>query len=101
MFVAQPDVEAFLAAVLDEVLVAADPRRLESLRGELLQLVRHEVDMSPAVSGRLRTSTVASGDTEDCTTVSLAIGEVTMEDGGLYVILVSSEAGAAVFLQEW
>ena len=36
--------EAFLAAVLDEVLVAADPRRLESLRGELLQLVRHEVD---------------------------------------------------------
>ena len=39
-----PDVEAFLAAVLDEVLVAADPRRLESLGGELLQLVRHKVD---------------------------------------------------------
>ena len=57
-------------------------------------LVRHEVDITPAVSGRFRTSTVASGDTEDCTTVSLAIGEVAMEDGGLYVILVSSEAGA-------
>ena len=40
----QPDVETFLATILDEVLVAADPRRLESLRGELLQLVRHEVD---------------------------------------------------------
>ena len=36
--------EAFLATVLDEVLVAADPRRLESLRGELLQLVGHKVD---------------------------------------------------------
>ena len=36
--------EAFLAAVLDEVLVAADPRRLESLGGELLQLVRHKMD---------------------------------------------------------
>merc|ERR1712058_148627 len=33
---ANPDVEAFLATVLDEVLVAADPRGLESLRGELL-----------------------------------------------------------------
>ena len=41
---ANPDVEAFLATVLDEVLVAADPRRLESLRGELLQLVRHKMD---------------------------------------------------------
>ena len=36
--------EAFLATVLDEVLVAADPRRLESLRGELLQLVGHKMD---------------------------------------------------------
>ena len=36
--------EAFLATVLDEVLVAADPRRLESLRGELLQLIRHKMD---------------------------------------------------------
>ena len=52
-------------------------------------LVKHE-----AVSGRFRTSTVASEEPEDCTTVSLAIGEVEMEDGGLYVILVSSEAGA-------
>ena len=41
---ANPDVEAFLATVLDKVLVAADPRRLESLRGELLQLVRHKMD---------------------------------------------------------
>ena len=39
-----PDVESILAAVLDKVLVAADPRRLESLRGELLQLVRHKMD---------------------------------------------------------
>ena len=57
-------------------------------------LVRHQADTQPATAGRFRTSTVASGDTEDCTTVSLAIGEVAMEDGGLYVILVSSEAGA-------
>ena len=57
-------------------------------------LVRHQEDLTPTPAGRFRTSTVASGDTEDCTTVSLAIGEVTMEDGGLYVILVSSSAGA-------
>merc|ERR1719209_624815 len=41
---ANPDVEAFLATVLDEILVAADPRGLESLGGELLQLVGHKVD---------------------------------------------------------
>merc|ERR1719400_1561403 len=32
-----------LAAVLDKVFVAADTPSLESLRGELLQLVRHQV----------------------------------------------------------
>ena len=32
MLVAQPDVEAFLAAVLDEVLVAANPSSLKGLK---------------------------------------------------------------------
>ena len=39
-----PDVESILAAVLDKVFVAADTPSLESLRGELLQLVRHKMD---------------------------------------------------------
>ena len=39
-----PDVEPILAAVLDEVLVAADAPGLQSLGGQLLQLVRHQVD---------------------------------------------------------
>ena len=34
-----PDVELILAAVLDKVLVAADPSRLHGLGGQLLQLV--------------------------------------------------------------
>ena len=38
-----PDVEGLLAAVLDHVLVAADPGGLKVLRGQLLQLVRQEV----------------------------------------------------------
>ena len=36
--------EGLLAAVLDHVLVAADPGGLQGLGGQLLQLVRHEVD---------------------------------------------------------
>ena len=36
--------ESLLAAVLDHVLVAANPGGLQSLGGQLLQLVRHEVD---------------------------------------------------------
>ena len=38
------DVEPILAAVLDEILVAADAPGLQSLGGNLLQLVRHQVD---------------------------------------------------------
>merc|ERR1712203_1181599 len=41
---AHPDVEAFLAAVLDEVLVAANPSSLKGLRGELFELIRNEMD---------------------------------------------------------
>merc|ERR1719458_1287579 len=39
-----PDVETFLAAVLDKVLVAANPSSLKGLRGELLELIRNEMD---------------------------------------------------------
>ena len=35
------DVESILAAVLDEILVATDAPGLQSLGGDLLQLVRH------------------------------------------------------------
>merc|ERR1719370_700899 len=36
-----PDVEAFLAAVLDKVLVAANPSCLKGLRRQLLELIRN------------------------------------------------------------
>merc|ERR1719186_2004982 len=39
-----PDVEAFLAAVLDKVLVAANPSSLKGLRRELLELIRNQMD---------------------------------------------------------
>merc|ERR1740123_881135 len=39
-----PDVEVVLAAVLDKVLVAANPSGLKGLRGELLKLIRNEMD---------------------------------------------------------
>ena len=35
--------EGLLAAVLDHVIVAADPGGLQGLRGQLLQFVKHEV----------------------------------------------------------
>merc|ERR1719510_2096285 len=58
-----PDVESILAAVLDEVLVAADTPSLESLRGELLQLVRHQVDgQREFVNSGLLTSQVKDPD---------------------------------------
>jgi len=41
---AYPDVEGILAAVLDHVLVGADAACLQGLRGELLELVGHQVD---------------------------------------------------------
>merc|ERR1719239_2071885 len=39
-----PDVKTFLAAVLDKVLVTANPSSLKGLRGELLGLIRNEMD---------------------------------------------------------
>ena len=64
--------EAFLATVLDEVLVAADPRRLESLGGELLQLVRHQMDgQRELVNSSLLTSQVEDPD--------LGVGDTTVE----------------------
>ena len=39
-----PDVEAILATVLDQVFVAANTSGLQSLGGELLQLVRPQMD---------------------------------------------------------
>merc|ERR1719370_2695459 len=39
-----PDVEAFLATVLDKVLVAANPSCFKGLRRELLELIRNEMD---------------------------------------------------------
>ena len=60
VLIAPPDVETFLAAVLDKVLVAANPSSLKGLeaknnfhdgassrtdlRGELLELIRNEMD---------------------------------------------------------
>merc|ERR1719347_154437 len=39
-----PDVKLILAAVLHQVLVAANPSSLESLGGKLLQLIRNQVN---------------------------------------------------------
>merc|ERR1719431_78828 len=39
-----PDVKLVLAAVLHQVLVAANPSSLKSLRGKLLQLIRNQVN---------------------------------------------------------
>ena len=44
-------------------------------------------------TGRFRTAEVGQ-ETETCTTVSLAIGKVDTSDTGLYLLIVSSEAGA-------
>merc|ERR550534_484039 len=38
-----PDVEAFLAAVLDKVLIAANPSCLKGLRRELLELISNSL----------------------------------------------------------
>merc|ERR550534_580059 len=58
-----PDVESILAAVLDKVFVAADTPSLESLRGELLQLVRDQVDRQrELVNAGLLTSQVEDPD---------------------------------------
>ena len=67
-----PDVESILAAVLDKVFVAADTPSLESLRGELLQLVRHQVDrQGEFVNSGLLTSQVKDPD--------LGIGDSTVK----------------------
>merc|ERR1719510_2851395 len=67
-----PDVEPILAAVLDKVLVAADAPSLESLRGELLQLVRDQVDRQrELVNSCLLTSQVKDPD--------LGVGDSTVK----------------------
>ena len=76
-----PDVESILAAVLDKVFVAADTPSLESLRGELLQLVRDQVDRQrELVNAGLLTSQV-----ED---PNLGVGDTTIESAlGIGLVL--------------
>merc|ERR1712218_327821 len=58
-----PDVEAILATVLDQVFVAANTSSLQSLGGELLQLIRHQVDgQRELVNSGLLTSQVEDPD---------------------------------------
>ena len=76
-----PDVESILAAVLDKVFVAADTPSLESLRGELLQLVRHQVNRQrELVNSGLLTSQVEDPD--------LGVGDTTIESAlGIGLVL--------------
>ena len=76
-----PDVESILAAVLDKVFVAADAPSLESLRGELLQLVRHQVDRQrELVNSGLLTSQVEDPD--------LGVGDTTVKSAlGIGLVL--------------
>ena len=81
VLVAQPDVETFLAAVLDKVFVAADTPSLESLRGELLQLVRHQVDRQ----GELVNSGLLASQVED---PDLGVGDTTVKSAlGIGLVL--------------
>ena len=75
------DVEAILATVLHHVLVAADTPRLQSLRGELLQLVRHQVNgQRELVNSGLLTSQVEDPD--------LGVGDTTIESAlGIGLVL--------------
>ena len=81
-----PDVESILAAVLDKVFVAADTPSLESLRGELLQLVRHQVDRQrELVNSGLLTSQVEDPD--------LGVGDTAAEPGlGVGLVLAVAVA---------
>ena len=76
-----PDVEAILATVLDQVFVAANTSGLQSLGGELLQLVRHQMDgQRELVNSSLLTSQVEDPD--------LGVGDTTVESAlGIGLVL--------------
>merc|ERR1719184_659237 len=63
------DVETFLAAVLDKVLVAANPSCLKGLRGELLELIRDQMDreglliLSSLLPAQIKNPDLGVGDT--------------------------------------
>ena len=66
------DVETILSTVLDEVFVAADTSSLQSLRGQLLQLVGHQVNgEGEFVDSGLLTSKIKDPD--------FGIGDTTIE----------------------
>ena len=75
------DVEGVLAAVLDEILVAADAAGLQRLGGQLLELVGHQVDgEGELVHAGLLTSEVIDPD--------LGVGDTTVESAlGIGLIL--------------
>ena len=76
-----PDVESILAAVLDKVFVAANTPSLQSLRGELLQLVRHQVDRQ----GELVNSGLLASQVED---PDLGVGDTTVKSAlGIGLVL--------------
>ena len=70
------DVETILTTVLDEVFVAADTSSLQSLRGQLLQLVGHQVNgEGEFVDSGLLTSKIKDPDLRvGDTTVKSALG---------------------------
>ena len=76
-----PDVEAILATVLDQVFVAANTSGLQSLGGELLQLVGHQMDgQRELVNSSLLTSQVEDPD--------LGVGDTTVKSAlGIGLVL--------------
>ena len=61
------DVERIFSDVLHQILVAADTSSLQSLRGELLQLVRYKMDTQrKVIYSSLLTSQVIDTDLRVC-----------------------------------
>jgi hypothetical protein len=90
------DVELVLAAVLDEVLVAANAASLKGLGGQLFILVGHEMhaegevfDMSP-LSAQIVNSDLGVGDTTTETTLGvwLVLAVAVTEDENIFINLL-------------
>ena len=66
------DVERIFSDVLHQILVAADTSSLQSLRGELLQLVRYKMDTQrKVIYSSLLTSQVIDTDLRVCNATSV------------------------------
>jgi hypothetical protein len=90
-YVPDPQMETILSGKLDEVLVGANTGGLESLRGKLLVLVRHQVDAEREV---VDTGTLASK-IED---LDLRVGDTTVEPRLGVRLVYSQNPSASRFL---